>query len=103
MESIYSRLKFLSQTILFTEGSISSDPIVPSRMHRFDSSTKPKMERTNERSIFVGEGARAQKKGKRIEEEEMAAPSSARTKRIRSVNKDPFATLGECLPNALRR
>lgn len=47
------------------------------------------------------------KKGKRIEEEEeeeMAALSSpTRTKRIRSVNKDPFATLGECLPNALRR
>lgn len=63
------------------------------------------MERTNERSIFVGEGggSTSAKKGKRIEEEEMAAPSSARTKRIRSVNKDPFATLGECLPNALRR
>lgn len=79
-------------------------------MHRFASYETN--ERTNERSIFVGDteggrgGTRAQKKGKRIEEEEeeeMAALSSTRTKRIRSVNKDPFATLGECLPNALRR
>lgn len=57
--------------------------------------------------------ARAETQAGRYEEEERYAAAlyalhdarrrSARRERIRSVNKDPLATLGECLPNALRR